>query len=52
MTEVDRVLYLAVPLETFTSFFQERFIQTAVKLHQIRLVIYDLEEEVITKWKD
>jgi hypothetical protein len=52
MTEVDRVLYLAVPLEAFTSFFQERFVQAAVNLHQLRLVIYDPEKEVVTEWKD
>lgn len=52
MTELDRVLYLAVPLETFASFFQERFVQEAVKLYQLRLVVYDPEEEVVTEWKD
>jgi len=52
MTEADRVLYLAVPLETFDSFFQERFVQEAVKLYQIRLVVYDPEKEEVSQWKD
>jgi len=52
MTEPDRVLYLAVPLETFASFFQERFIQEAIKLYQLRLVVYDPEKEVVTEWRD
>ena len=52
MTEPDRVLYLAVPLEMFASFFQERFIQEAVKLYLLRLVVYDLEKEVVTEWRD
>jgi XisH protein len=52
MTEAARILYLAVPLETFTSFFQERFVQEAVKLYKIRLVIYDPEKEVVIEWQD
>lgn len=52
MTEPERVLYLAVPIEIFTSFFQERFVQEAVNLYQIRLLVYDPESERITEWKD
>lgn len=52
MTEADRVLYLAVPLETFDSFFQERFVQEAVKLYQLLLVVYDPEKEVVSEWKE
>ena len=52
MTEANRVLYLAVPLETFTSFFQERFVQEAVKLYQILLVVYDPEKEVVSEWRE
>ena len=48
----DRSLYLAVPLDTFDSFFQEPFIQQAVDLYQVKLVIYNPVEEVITLWKD
>nr|WP_059001865.1 XisH family protein [Leptolyngbya sp. NIES-2104] len=52
MTESERVLYLAVPVETFTSFFQERFVQESVTLYQIRLLVYDSESERIIEWKD
>lgn len=52
MTESDRVLYLAVPEDTFDSFFQERFVQEAIKLHQLRLLVYDSDKEVIVSWKD
>jgi hypothetical protein len=37
MREPDRTLYLAVPLDTFESFFQEPFIQAAVKSYQVKL---------------
>ena len=52
MREPDRTLYLAVPVDTFESFFQEPFIQEAVKLYQVKLVIYNPLQEVITAWKD
>jgi XisH protein len=52
MTEPDRELYLAVPVETFTSFFQERFIREAVNLYQIKLAVYEPEKEVIIEWRN
>jgi hypothetical protein len=54
MTESDRTLYLAVPFETFESFFQERFVlvQEAVKLYQLKLIVYDPEKEVVIAWED
>ncbi|HAX88286.1 MAG TPA: fatty-acid oxidation protein subunit alpha [Cyanobacteria bacterium UBA11370] len=52
MCEPDRILYLAVPLDTFNSFFQERFVQEAVKLYQLKLVVYDPRKEVIIEWKE
>lgn len=52
MTEIDRILYLAVPIDTFESFFQERFTQEAINLYQVRLLIYDPLQEVIIEWKD
>lgn len=52
MTEPERILYLAIPVEIFTSFFQERFVQEAVSVYQIRLLVYDPESERIIEWKD
>ncbi|GET41451.1 FdxN element excision controlling factor protein [Microseira wollei NIES-4236] len=52
MSEPDRTLYLAVPLETFDTFFQERFTQESVKLYQIKLLVYDPLKEAIVEWKD
>ena len=52
MRESDRTLYLAVPIDTFESFFQETFIQEAVKSYQVKLLIYNPLQEVINIWKD
>jgi hypothetical protein len=37
MREPDRSLYLAVPIDTFESFFQEFFIQEVINLYQVKL---------------
>jgi hypothetical protein len=50
--EPDRTLYLAVPFDTFDSFFQEPFIQEAVKVYQLKLVVYDPQKEVVVEWKE
>jgi XisH protein len=48
--EPDRVLYLAVPIETYRDFFQLPFIQKSLKRHAINLVIYDPIEAEIIQW--
>ncbi|MBX3057736.1 MAG: XisH family protein [Anaerolineae bacterium] len=48
--EPDRVLYLAVPSDTFKEFFVLPFIQTVIHRHQLRLVVYRPEQEVIVTW--
>ena len=52
MSESYRILYLAVPIDTFESFFQEKFTQEAIKFYQVKLLIYDPTEEVIIEWKN
>ncbi len=52
MTETERVLYLAVPLEAYTDFFQERFVQESIKLYRLRLIVYDPQREVVIQWQD
>src|SRR6476620_9917165 len=44
--EPNRTLYLAVPFDTFDSLFQEPFIQEAVNVYQLKLVVYDPQKEV------
>jgi XisH protein len=48
--EPDRLLYLAVRLPIYETFFQRKFIISAVKKYQLRLMIYDVEGEVISQW--
>ena len=48
--EPDRVLYLAVPLETYSDFFQIPFIQASLSRHAVNLVIYHPIKEKIEEW--
>lgn len=48
--EPERLLYLAVRLPIYETFFQRKFIAAAVNRYQIRLMIYDIENEVIHQW--
>lgn len=46
----DRTLYLAVPQEVHNTFFQSLLAQSVIQKYQIKLIVYDPENEVITKW--
>ncbi|MCP4113083.1 MAG: fatty-acid oxidation protein subunit alpha [Desulfobacteraceae bacterium] len=51
-TEPDRILYMAVPIDTYDQFFTLLFVQEAVIRHKIRLILYDNHNEVISTWKN
>jgi XisH protein len=48
--EPNRILYMAVPLETYQTFFQLDFTQKAIEAYQILLIVYDPNNEVLVKW--
>jgi hypothetical protein len=48
--EPDRQLYLAVRVPVYRSFFQRRFIASAVQRYQIQLITYDVQQEIIVQW--
>jgi XisH protein len=48
--EPERLLYLAVPNETYNNFFQLPFIQKSLQRHGINLIIYDPIQEEIKQW--
>lgn len=50
VNESKRELYLAVPVEAYSSFFQSRLAQVAVKKHQIKLLVYDPVYEEVVQW--
>lgn len=48
--EPDRIVYLAVPDETYQDFFQLPFIQRALGRYQVKLMVYDPKQEEILRW--
>ncbi|MBC6430032.1 fatty-acid oxidation protein subunit alpha [Nostoc sp. HG1] len=46
----ERVLYLAVPLTTYKTFFQLDFPKEMIAENQVKMLIYDVEQEVIFQW--
>ncbi|MCC5648290.1 XisH family protein [Nostoc sp. XA013] len=47
----ERVLYLAVPLNTYNDFLNKPFIKTIIQGSQINLIVYDVETEEIIRWQ-
>lgn len=48
--EPERVLYLAVPLDLYNTFFKLEFSQMAITDYQLKLIVYNTDEETIVKW--
>ena len=50
VNEPERLLYLAVPLEAYQTFFQSRLAQMAIQRHQLKLIVYEPITEEIVQW--
>lgn len=50
--EPERTLYLAVPISVYNEFFILPFIQSVIQQNQLCLVVYNIEQEVISGWKN
>ncbi|MEH1783099.1 XisH family protein [Nostoc sp.] len=48
--EPDRRLYLAIPLETYDTFFQSQFAQVVKQRYQLKLIVYEPINEEIVQW--
>ena len=47
---IERELFLAVPLTIYYEFFQKTFIQKLVRHYQLKLMVFDPVEKIIVKW--
>jgi hypothetical protein len=50
--EPERTIYLAVPLTTYKTFFQLDFPKEMVAENQIKMMIYDAQQEAIIEWRN
>jgi hypothetical protein len=46
----EYVLYLAVPMDAYTSFFATQLAQGIIHSQQLKLIVYKPEQEVIEQW--
>ena len=51
-TEPERILYLAVTEDAYKTFFTLLFTRTVVEKNQLKIIIYNPNEEVIVEWKN
>ncbi len=47
----DRILYLAIPTDAYDGFFRLEFGHMVVQRYQIKLIVFDVQNEVIYKWQ-
>ena len=50
--EPERILYLAVPLEIYESFFSRQLPQLSIQEYQLKLLVFDPESEVVVQWQN
>lgn len=46
----ERILYLAVPIDTYSSFFSIKLVQTIVAENNLKLIVYRPQQETISQW--
>jgi hypothetical protein len=49
--EPERTLYLAVPADTYDTFFAIQFVEQVIERYHLKLIVYETESEVIVKWQ-
>jgi len=49
--EPERILYLAISLGVYQEDFAVPFIKAALKANRIKYLVFDIDKEVIVKWK-
>lgn len=47
----ERVLYLAIPIDIHKTFFSLQFIQRLMERYAVKLIVYNVKQEVIVTWK-
>jgi hypothetical protein len=52
LTEPDRILYLAIPVDVYNEFFSRKFIQRIIGEYQLKLPVFNPYQEEIVIWRD
>jgi hypothetical protein len=51
-TEPERTLYLAVPRGIYVSLFERTFGRLDIQVYQLKVIVFDDQQEVIVQWLD
>ena len=46
----DREVILAIPVEAYLGFFQRQYVQTIIKAKNVKLLIYNIDNQTIDQW--
>lgn len=49
-THSKRDVYIAIPYDSYTTFFSKAFIQKVIKRESVKLIVYDPSAEKIVLW--
>ncbi len=52
LEDTQRILYLAIPQDTYLEFFSRQFIQDAIAEYKIKLLIFDSLKQEVVLWKE
>jgi len=50
LQDPHRTLYLAVPMDTYSTFFLQPFTQTILQRYQVAMIVYDTETVEVLQW--
>ncbi len=50
--EPGRILYLAIPITIYETFFARRFVQLIIQEYQLKLIIFEPVNQEIIQWKN
>lgn len=48
--DAGRVLFMAVPEGVYDSFFTDEHVAQFLKIKQVLLLVYNIEQEIVAKW--
>ncbi|MDI9640687.1 XisH family protein [Geitlerinema calcuttense] len=47
----EKMLYLAIPIDTYDTLFSRLFIQDSIAEYQIKLLVFDPDKQEVVLWK-
>ncbi len=52
LKQINVPLFLSVPMNIYDTFFQRKMVQAVIEDAKIKVVVIDIEQEVVVRWVD